>query len=324
MAERKSLSALSMAAPIVVAAVALALPRLGASAYVQILVYYVAYYICLGQAWNLMSGMTGYVSFAHGALAGIGAYAAVMALNGEWPLAWGLLAGPAAALVASLVIGATSLRLRGVSFTFATLFFQVLALQLVRKIPATGGPGGLALQDIFPIWLPQALMIGLACLATLLMAATRQSRFGVRLLAIKGDESAALALGVPSARMKLAVFCVSAAVAGAAGAIHGLFTASLYPDVVFNVDVSLTALAAPLIGGVATASGAVIGAVLFVGVGEVLEIYAPSFHTATIGLVLLLVILFMPAGFGPYLARRLRPRPRASVAAKAAIGESAE
>ena len=321
MAEKNRVSMLSIAAPVVIAAVALALPRFGASAYVEILVYYVAYYLCLGQAWNLMSGMTGYVSFAHGALAGIGGYAAVMALNSEWPLAWGLLAGPAAAVVASLVIGATSLRLSGVAFTFATLFFQELALQAVRKIPATGGPGGLALQDIFPIWLPQALMILLACVATILMAATRQSRFGIRLLAIKGDESAALALGVPAARMKLIVFCVSAAIAGAAGAIHGLFTASLYPDVVFNVDVSLTALAAPLIGGVATASGPALGAVLFVGIGEILEVYAPSFHTAAIGLLLLLVILFMPAGLGPFLARRLRPRVEGPI--KATIPESA-
>lgn len=126
---------------ILVAGAALALPRFGASAYVLILVYYFAYNLSLGQAWNLMSGLTGYVSFAHGALAGLGAYAAVMALNAEWPLALGLLTGPAVAVAASLLIGATSLRLRGVPFTFATLFFQELALLAVRKIPATGGPG---------------------------------------------------------------------------------------------------------------------------------------------------------------------------------------
>ena len=88
----------------------------------------------------------------------------------------------------------------------------------------------------------------------------RRSRTGIRLLAIKGDETAALSLGIASARLKLALFCGSAAIAGAAGAVHGLFTASLYPDVVFSVDVSLTALAVPLIGGVATVSGPVLGA----------------------------------------------------------------
>ena len=324
MREEPRLTIAAVLPPILLAALALAAPRLGASAYLQILIYYFAYYLTLGQAWNLMSGLTGYVSFAHGALAGIGAYATVMALNADWPLALGLLMGPAVAVAASLLIGATSLRLRGVPFTFATLFFQELALLAVRKIPATGGPGGLALQDILPIWLPQALMILLACVATLLMAGVRQSRLGIRLMAIKGDETAALSLGVPTGRLKLAIFCLSAAVAGAAGAIHGLFTASLYPDVVFNVDVSLTSLAAPLIGGVATAAGPALGALLYVGMGELLEIFAPGLHTAVIGLLLLLVILFMPAGIGPFVAARLRTQPRPTSAPGSAVHKVAE
>ena len=316
------INAVSLFAPIVVAGVAAAAPRFGASSYEQILVYYAAYYLALGQAWNLMSGMTGYVSFAHGALAGIGAYATVMALNADWPLIPALLAGPAAAVLASLVIGATSLRLRGTAFTFATLFFQELALQILRKAPATGGPGGLALQDILPISLPQTLMIALACAATILMLVVRRSRLGMRLLAIKGDETAALSLGIASARLKLSVFCLSAAIAGAAGAVHGLFTASLYPDVVFSVDVSLIALAVPLIGGVATVSGPVIGAILYVGVGEALEIFAPSLHMAAVGAMLLLVILFMPAGLAPFLLQRLRRRPAAVTQPIASVGRS--
>ncbi len=306
MRRRPSSVTMSAVGFIALALVACALPRFGASSYLQILVYYAAYYIVLGQAWNMMSGMTGYVSFAHGALAGIGSYATVMALNADWPLAWGILAGPTVALLASLVIGLTSLRLRGTAFTFATLFFQALALQVLRKIPATGGPGGLALQEILPIWLPQMLMIGIACFATLAMLLLRHSRTGVRLLAIKGDETAALSLGIASARLKIALFCASAAIAGAAGAVHGLFTASLYPDVVFSVDVSLIALAVPLIGGVTTASGPVIGAMLFVGLGELLQIFAPSLHVAAVGIVLLLVILFLPAGLSPFLLDRLR------------------
>src|SRR5262249_17599573 len=128
MAATQRFGALSILVPVLVAGLAAALPRFGASSYEQVLVYYAAYYLTLGQAWHLMSGMTGYVSFAHGALAGIGAYATVMGLNADWPLAVSLLAGPVAALLASLLIGATSLRLRGTAFTFATLFFQQLAL----------------------------------------------------------------------------------------------------------------------------------------------------------------------------------------------------
>jgi len=296
----------SIVMPIVVAVVAALLPRFGASSYVQILVYYTAYYLALGQAWNLMSGMTGYVSFAHGALAGIGSYATVMALNAGWTLAPAVLAGAVVALLASLVIGLTSLRLRGISFTFTTLFFQALALQILRKLPATGGPGGLTLEEILPIWLPQLLMIALACTATLVMLLVRHSRMGLRLLAIKGDETAALSLGIASARLKLAVFCASAAIAGAAG----LFTASLYPDIVFSVDVSLIALAVPLIGGAATAFGPVVGALFYVGIGELLAVYAPSVHVVAVGAVLLTVMLFMPGGLLPFLTERTKQKRR--------------
>jgi branched-chain amino acid transport system permease protein len=315
-------TASSFLGPIVLALIAMALPRFGVSPYFQVLVYYTAYYLTLGQAWNLMSGMTGYVSFAHGALAGIGAYATVMAMNADWPLVPALLLGPAAAVIGSLIMGATSLRLRGTAFTFTTLFFQALVLLVLRKIPATGGAGGLALEEILPVWLPQVLMIGLACIATLVMLAVRRSRVGVRLLAIKGDETAALSLGIASARLKLALFCCSAAIVGAAGAVHGLFTASLYPDVVFSVDVSLTALAVPLIGGVTTAGGPLIGAILYVGVGELLAIFAPSFHVVAIGAMLLLVILFMPEGLMPFFAARLR-REDAPVSRSTALSREA-
>jgi branched-chain amino acid transport system permease protein len=324
MALMQRVSAPSLLAPILLGAVAVALPRFGVSSYVQILVYYTTYYLTLGQAWNLMSGMTGYVSFAHGALAGIGAYATVMGLNAGWPLIPSILAGPTAALLASLVIGATSLRLRGTAFTFTTLFFQALTLSAIRKIPATGGPGGLALQEILPIWLPQVLMIGFACAATLIMLVVRRSRIGTRLLAIKGDETAALSLGIASARLKLALFCGSAAIAGAAGAVHGLFAASLYPDVVFSVDVSLVALAVPLIGGVATVFGPLLGAIFYVGVGEILAIYAPSFQLAAVGMMLLIVILFMPMGLVPFVTERFRQRsyPAAKPAAMTGAAES--
>lgn len=132
---------LGVLSTVALAALAAALPWLGVSSYLRTLVYYAAYYLALGQAWNLMSGLTGYVSFAHGALAGIGAYAAVIALNAGWPMAAALGAAVAVTGLASLVIGATSLRLHGTAFTFATLFFQELVLLVLRKLPFTGGPG---------------------------------------------------------------------------------------------------------------------------------------------------------------------------------------
>lgn len=301
-----------IAVTVVVAIVAASMPWLGLSSYARTLVYYAAYYLALGQAWNFMSGFTGYVSFAHGALAGIGAYATVIALNAELGIPVALVVAMAVVLAASLVIGATSLRLKGIAFTFATLFFQALALLILRKLPFAGGPGGLVLQEILPIWLPHVMMMAVAGCGTIAVLLLRRSRLGIRVLAIKNDELAAVSVGIDVTRLKLVLFAASAALAGLAGATHALFAASLYPDVVFAVDTSIVALAIPLIGGVATAAGPVLGAVLYVGIREVFQVIAPGLHLTIVGLLLLAVILFMRDGVAPTLARVAARRRKAA------------
>jgi branched-chain amino acid transport system permease protein len=308
----------------VIAAGAAALPWLGVSSYVRTLVYYTVYYLALGQAWNLMSGLTGYVSFAHGALAGIGAYACVIALNAEWPMAAALGIAVVTTVVASLVIGATSLRLRGTAFTFATLFFQELVLLVLRKLRFTGGPGGMVLAEIFPTWLPHVMMVAVAAGASVAVRLLLRSRAGVRVLAVKNDETAAAAIGIDSTRLKLVLFCASAGIAGLAGAVHGIFAASLYPDVIFSVDISLVALAVPLIGGVATTAGPVAGAVLYVGIREFLQSIAPGLHVTIVGLLLLAVVLFLHdgvAGGASRLLLRVRRRATPATARATAGGE---
>lgn len=280
-----------------------ALPWLGVSSYLRTLVYYGLYYLALGQAWNLMSGLTGYVSFAHGALAGIGAYAVVIAMNAGLDLPLALAAATAATALASLVIGCTSLRLKGTAFTFATLFFQELVLLVIRKLPFAGGPGGIVLEDIVPIALPHALMAATAVIATLAVLVLLPSRLGIRIRAIKDDETAAAAVGIDATGTKLLLFSASAALAGGTGAVHGLFVSSLYPNTVFSVDISIIALAVPMIGGASTAFGPILGAALYVGIREVLQVIAPSLHLTIIGLLLLGVILFMRDGVAGALRR---------------------
>jgi branched-chain amino acid transport system permease protein len=298
-------SLFGMAATIAVAVLAAALPWLGVSSYVRTLVYYTAYFLALGQAWNLMSGLTGYVSFAHGALAGIGAYAVVIAMNAELPLWLALISAVIASMLASLIIGVTSLRLRGIAFTFATLFFQELVLLVVRKLNFAGGPGGIVLQEILPIWLPHVLMMAAAAGATIILLFIKRTRMGVRVLAIKDDETAATAVGINATQLKLVLFCLSAGIAGFTGAVHGLFASSLFPNVVFAVDLSIIALAVPLIGGAGTAMGPVAGALLYVLILEALQVIAPGLHLTMVGLLLLAVILFMRDGIVPVLARQM-------------------
>jgi len=308
-----------VAGAIIVGTTAALLPWLGVSSYLRTLIYYAAYFLALGQAWNLISGFSGYVSFAHGALAGIGAYAAVIALNAEWPIAAGLGAGVAAATLGSLIIGATSLRLRGTAFTFATLFFQELVLLIILKLRYTGGPGGLVLAQIYSPELPQVLMIVTAAAGTIMVAALRHSRTGIRVLAIKDDETAATAIGIDTTRLKIILLCTSAAIAGLAGAIHALFAASLYPNVIFSVDVSLIALAVPLIGGAGTATGPVVGAILYVGIREVLQIVAPGLHLIIVGLLILAVVLFMRDGIVAATTRLWRREIRHKGAARSGV-----
>lgn len=306
-------TALGILATLALGALAAAMPALGVSSYLRTLVYYAAYFLALGQAWNLMSGLTGYVSFAHGALAGIGAYAGVLALNGEWSIPASLAIAAAVTAFASLLIGATSLRLRGTAFTFATLFLQELVLLIVRKLPFAGGPGGIVLEEILPLWLPHVLMVGVAALATITVLVLRRTRTGLRVQALRDDEGAASAVGIAATRLKLGLFCLSAAFAGATGAVHGIFASSLFPNEVFAVDLSIIALAVPLIGGAGTASGPVAGAILYVVLREALQILAPNLHLAIVGTVLLLVVLFLRDGIVPAAARLLRnrrgPRP---------------
>jgi len=272
-----------------------ALPFVGASNYTITLVYYVAYFIALGQAWNFMSGFTGYVSFAHGAFAAIGAYTAILAINAGVPLIIAVAVASIPAAVASLLIGATSLRLRGIAFAFSTLFFQEIAALVVKKLKFTGGSAGIVLNDILPIVQPYLAMVVMALVLTIAIIVVRAT-VGVRLLAIKDDETAAVASGVPTNKFKLLLFLASAGTAGAVGGIHGVFSASLYPEVVFSIDISLIALAVPLIGGAATAMGPVLGAVLYVAVREFLQVTAPSMSVTITGLLILLCILFIPEG----------------------------
>ena len=178
-----------------------------------------------------------------------------------------------------------------------------------RKLPFAGGPGGIVLEEIFPLWLPHVLMMAVAGGATMLVLVFRRSRTGLRVLAMRDDEGAASAIGIDATRVKIVLFCASAAIAGLTGAVHGVFASSLFPNEVFSIDLSIIALAVPLIGGSGTALGPVLGAFIYVGLREILQVLAPNLHLTLVGIVLLLVILFMRDGIAPALARLFRLRP---------------
>ena len=284
-------------AVLLIMVVACSLPVWGLDSYTISIAYTVAFYAAVAQSWNLMSGFTGYISFAHGALVGVGSYAGILAMNAGGGLLLAVLAGAATAVVASLLIGLPSLRLRGIAFAFATIFFQSAVLIAVQKAdPLTGGSKGLAAEQIMPLEELLVAMVVIAGTATLAVHLLRRSRLGLRLLSIREDETAAKAIGIGTVRLKLGAFATSALFAGAAGAVHAFFLATVFPQNVFNLQSSLEPLVLALIGGAASAAGPVVMAVIYGISQEALQGLGSELHLAMLGSILVLAVLFARNG----------------------------
>lgn len=273
------------------------IPSLDLDSYSQAVVYNIAFYAAVAQAWNLMSGFTGYISFAHGALAGVGSYGAILTMNagGSFPVA--VLAGAGAAIGASVLIGLPSLRLRGIAFAFATIFFQAAILIVANKaVPLTGGSRGLASNAILPLEDLLVAMLLVAGTATAAVYTVRRTRVGLRLLAIREDETAAKTLGIRTVRLKFAAFMSSAALAGAAGGVHGFYLATIFPANVFELQSSLEPLVIALIGGSASAGGPIVMAAIYGLSQEILQTLGSELQLSLLGLLLVLVVLFARNG----------------------------
>ncbi|HEX2131131.1 MAG TPA: branched-chain amino acid ABC transporter permease [Actinophytocola sp.] len=291
---RRGLGVLALLAVVVLAAT---MPLWGLESYTLSVAYTVVFYAAVAQAWNLMSGFTGYISFAHGALVGIGSYAGVLAMNAGSGLVVAILAGAVTAVVSSLLIGLPSLRLHGIAFAFATIFFQAALLIAVQKaVPLTGGSQGLTAKDIVPLETLFIAMVVVAGTATLLVHLLRRSRLGLRLLSIREDETAARTIGIGTVRLKLGAFALSAMFAGAAGAVHAFFLATIFPQNVFTLQSSVEPLVLTLIGGTASAIGPVVMAAIYGISQEVLQQLGSELHLAMLGVVLVLAVLFARNG----------------------------
>lgn len=273
------------------------MPAWGLDSYTLSVAYTIAFYAAVAQAWNLMSGFTGYLSFAHGALVGVGSYASILTMNAGHDLVVAILAGAGTAVVASLLIGLPSLRLRGIAFAFATIFFQAALLIVVQKaVPLTGGSQGLTARDLVPLETLFTAMVIVAGAATMVVFVLRRSRLGLRLLSIREDETAARSIGIGTVRLKLGAFAVSALFAGAAGAVHAFFLATILPQNVFTLQSSVEPLVLTLIGGGASAIGPVVMAAIYGISQEALQQLGSELHLALLGLILVLAVLFARNG----------------------------
>jgi branched-chain amino acid transport system permease protein len=276
-------------------------------------------------AWNVAGGYGGQVSLGHAAFFGLGAYAAAL-LATRWTLsAWlGLAVGAVVATAVGLVIGYLSNRLRGPYFVLATIAFSQVLLVVGSRwrgftagsegIPVPFRPGfwtlGIADKRVW-VW----IALGLAVLAWLVQLYLDRSRRGYQLVAVREDEDAALSLGVPARRLKVAAISVSAALTAASGALWAQYVGFVDPFYVFSVDLSIRFALAAIIGGLGTALGPFLGAALVTTVETYLRAQFGGIGAGLVGIYLVvygcaLIVMarWVPQGLvgwiGDYLRRR--------------------
>jgi branched-chain amino acid transport system permease protein len=276
-------------------------------------------------AWNVAGGYAGQVSLGHSAFFGLGAYAAAL-LGTRWELSpWlGLVAGALVATTVGLVIGFLSNRLRGPYFVLATIAFSQVLLIVGSRwrgftagsegIPVPFRPGfwtlGIADKRVW-VW----IVLALAIIVYLVELYLERSRRGYQLAAVREDEDAALSLGVPARELKVAAIAVSAALTAACGALWAQYIGFVDPFYVFSVDLSVRFALAAIIGGLGTALGPFLGSLLvttletylraqFGGIGAGLV----GIYLIIYGVVLILVVRFVPEGLTGWLAARMARR----------------
>ena len=306
---------------IALAGVALALvPLAKPPAFYESFLYLVFHWVVLATSWNILSGYSGYFSFGHGAFFGAGMYTTAT-LAGQFgvPFLWTL---PVAALVAALFgmgIGAVVFRvgrLRGELFALLTLAVTFVLATVVLNTPIDGGQGvnlgGVKLPAILPT--PSAtfyiLALALAVLTLYIAYEIRRSRLGLGLFAIHDDEDVAEVMGVPTFRYKIVAFGVSCALAGVAGGIHAMFVSYVTVGETFSIIVPLTVVLMSVLGGTRHWLGPAAGAAV---ITVLLYLFTAGDYAiagrAAVGLILIVVILFLPGGMLGRYAGRAAGRP---------------
>jgi branched-chain amino acid transport system permease protein len=280
-----------------------------------------------GQGWNILGGYGGQYSFGHAAFFGTGAYVTAILQVRYGVNAWiGFALSVAAGALVGAIIGALSFRsgLRGSYFALVTLAFAEVLRILASVAPITGaGVGTLIKLDLRPeafqfqsrapfYW----IILALVFISLILARAIEQSRFGAYLVAIRENEDAAKALGVDTVLVKLAAMTVSAAITASAGGFYAQYFLFVDSGIAYGPWISVEALLAPIIGGVGTVFGPLLGALVVKTLGELTKLVAgdaPGLDLVIYGSVLIIVVAFAPRGIaGLFDSLRRVVQPSAS------------
>jgi len=307
------------------AAALVALP-LAANSYFLSVATLVLYFAYTGQAWNVMMGFAGQLSLGHALYVGLGAYAAAALFTqfgiGPWAGMW---LAMALCVAAGVAIGFLAFRfgISGVYFALLTIAFAEFTRIGFDHIGWLGGPGGLFLKveahkttDLANLRGGQTMfyyvMLALAAGAFALCAWLLRSRAGYYWRAIREDEEAARALGINTFRWKLLAVAISAAMTSLAGVFFAFYYNNLFPEQIFHISQSIEIILGPIVGGVGTLFGPILGAAMLTALADALNNLVaamgwdiPGVKQVFYGVILLLVVMFVPNGIWPPIAKRL-------------------
>jgi branched-chain amino acid transport system permease protein len=282
--------ALSLIILLLLAALPTALPG-----YTVVLVYTILMYIILTVSWVIFSAPTGYISLAPAAFFGVGIYTSAV-LGMALPLPVVICLGGLASACLAFLVGALTLRLRGIYFAIFTFGLVELIKHFVLwfELKFTGTRG----RFLIPVDNSVIYYVMLAILVATLLTAylIRRSKHGLALQSIGEDEEAAEHTGVNVTLLKVITFAISAVFTGAAGAIWAIRLTYIDPYIAFDPLNSFTPVLMAIFGGLGQMYGPILGATVFSYVREILITRFPYHYMLLMGIILLAVILYLPNG----------------------------
>ena len=308
----------------------LGLAALIGNPYILLIMTLVPIWATVGVSWNVFSGYSGLLSFGHAAFFGLGAYTVAVAFANFGLSPWiGIVAAAGVGALAGAMVGIPTFRLRGVYFSLAMLayplallyVFEWLGLQEVA-LPLKREDAALYMQfaDQRVYVLIATLMLVAALLVNVWIA---RSRFGLSLLAIKQNELAAEAAGINPFQWKLLALVLSGAMAGVAGGLYAVVLVIVTPHSVFGMLVSAQALIFTMFGGVGLVAGPVLGALILLPLGELLNATLgarlPGIQGVIYGAAIILIVLLTPGGILPWVDRWWKERKAASAKHSGAV-----
>jgi branched-chain amino acid transport system permease protein len=281
--------------------------------------FMIFFYAYLGQAWNVLTGYTGHISLGHSLYVGMGAYVSTFLAMKYGLSPWiGMWAGGIIAAITGLVIGFLGFRfgLRGVYFVILTIAFAEITRLVVCHVSALGGFAGIFLDFKPSFWNLQFrsnesyyyVGLGFMVASALVVRALEKSRIGKFMIAVREDETAAEALGVNAFKYSMIAIALSAFMSALAGTLYANYIFYISPNTVMGMGLSIELILRPIVGGMGTVLGPIVGSFLLTPLSEISRAYfarggLEGLHLILYGVLAILVVLFMREGILVYLER---------------------